>query len=114
MVPAARVILGLFPWSFCNLGTALTAASIVGRTDMAMIEDVLTIMSSFFCICKKERHYPAEDKERSIPHIILADINARLTFKEYIRRQSNSITPEAARRGYLKYQFDFLQYHPVK
>lgn len=36
-----------------NLGIALTAVSIVGRTDMAMIEDVLTIMSSFFCICKK-------------------------------------------------------------
>ena len=44
---------GFVPLVVLNLGIALTAVSIVGRTDMAMIGDVLTIMSSFFCICKK-------------------------------------------------------------
>ena len=44
---------GFVPLVVLNLGIALTAVSTVGRTDMAMIGDVLTIMSSFPFLCEK-------------------------------------------------------------
>ena len=50
----------------------------------------------------KHHFNPLDKKTRSVPHIPLANVNARRSFRSFMYHQPADITPEEAHKRYVR------------